>query len=91
MTIPVPPSSFVQQCTVVNAQVVVHIFRRKQHLAIMNRSNNEAINQSFSQLENKFITQSNNQSINQTGNHQSINLSIHHQSVKNLFSQPLNH
>ena len=40
MTIPVPPSSFVQQCTVVNAQVVVHIFRRKQHLAIMNRSNN---------------------------------------------------
>ena len=40
VTMPVPPGSFVQQCTVANAQVVVHIFRRKQHLAIMNRSKN---------------------------------------------------
>ena len=86
MTIPVPPSSFVQQCTVVNAQVVVHIFRRKQHLAIMNRSNNQAINQSFSQLENKFITQSNNRSIKQEIISQSICQSIISQSKIYLVS-----
>ena len=60
MTIVVPPSSLEQQCTVLTAQVVVHIFCCKRHIAIINHLLiiRQSINPSIDQKINQAISQS---------------------------------